>query len=165
MNRQALEFVLYPSPRMAWLAAVAHGIALVPVWGVVPWLPASAVLTLCIALSCWQHTSAALATLEVRLTAGETQRPRAIVRRAGAAAFEGVLHGSTFMSARFLILRVRPAGAWRCRSIAIARARAGDALHRRLRVWLRWSAMPSMGSPAGAEPEPIPSRPVRAARR
>ena len=165
MKRSGFEFVLHPSAPMAWMLAVLHATAVVPVWSVAPWPPAGAVLTLLIALSLAGHLRAARAARRIRLTTMESGPARVRVEGADGGVREGILHGSTLVSARLVILRMRAPGAWRCASIAIVRGQTGGEVHRRLRVWLRWSAMPSPGRPAKASHEPNPSGPVPPARR
>lgn len=165
MKRSGFEFVLHPSAPMGWMLAGLHAAALVPVWSMSPWPPAGAVLTLLIGLSLAGHLRAARAAWRIRLTATESGPARVRVEGADGRVREGMLHGSTLVSARLVILRIRAPGAWRCASIAISRAQAGGEIHRRLRVWLRWSAMPSPRRPAKAPDEPNPSGPVPLARR
>jgi hypothetical protein len=81
----------------------------------------------------------------------EDGAPSARVYLRGGRELMGFLHGSTFVSVPLVILRVRTPGLGRCASVLVPTGAIGAHAHRRLRVWLRWYAVPGLGRNAGAQ--------------
>jgi len=121
-----------------------HGAAAVLIWSAPrwPWL--------CVAATLLGAASLVLSLRRVRAPSGVILEcradapPSARVYLRGAGELAGLLHGSTFVSVPLVILRLRSPGAWRCASVLLPTGALGAHAHRRLRIWLRWRAVPGL---------------------
>jgi len=141
-----LRIGIAPSPSLAVLLVIVHLIAgacvlaFLPAW----WAVAILITALCASLAFHLRRDALRLSEDAVIEVMLRDHGRCELLTRGGAVLEGTVAGSSFVSAWFTVVNVRPDGGRRLRSVVVMPDCAAAEDRRRLRVWLRFRARPEL---------------------
>ncbi len=141
-----LRIRIAPSSSLAALLVIVHLIAGACVLAFLPAWWAIAMLTTALCASLVFHLRRDALRLSGDAVIEVTLREHGsceLLTRSGAV-LEGTVAGSSFVSALFTVINLRPEGGRRLRSVVVMPDSAAAEERRQLRVWLRYRARPDM---------------------